>query len=286
MPQKKGAGGKPQEYDVEDGEYEETQKDTNESQTKGDIDFFDGEEKGDEREDYFAETQLETTFGKSIDDKVKQCIPLTDNEIEEVFVKMSDNYERPEKGKGDNNLKKILDMNGFSKTPRKVDKLQLANEIKNGEIMFRGLNGEESEKYGRQFYDGEMFVGVGIGGNGVYMSKEINEAENYTKGSNTVVVAIMPKDMKIAGKDVRNEYHAFYEKQKATDQHTKQEKERLFKIQKTMGFGSYCALKGYDAYLPAKSPEKNMVVLNRGKLVIGENNEQERIMESYRAVIE
>ena len=36
---------------------------------------------------------------------------------------------------------------------------------------------------------------------------------------------------------------------------------------------------GYDAYLPAVSPEKNVVILNRGKLVIGENNEQEKFID-------
>lgn len=270
MAQKKGAGGKNQEYNVDNGRY------------SNDTDYFTGEERQEEKANFFNDPKAGITFRKEIDEKIKNVAPLSDEEIEEVFEKMFETYEKPERGKGDKNLKKILDLNGFSKTPRKVGKKKLADELQNGEILFRGLNGEGSKQYANQFYNGEMYVGIGFGGNGVYMSREINEADNYTKGSNTVVVAVIPKNMKIAGKDVRKEYNEFYERQKAKAENTKQEKERSYKIQRTMSFGSYCALKGYDAYLPTISPEKNMVVLNRGKLFVGENNEQERILESYR----
>lgn len=42
-------------------------------------------------------------------------------------------------------------------------------------------------------------------------------------------------------------------------------------------FGKYCALKGYDGYII--QDDKNLVVLNRGKLIIGENDEQRIFLE-------
>ncbi len=218
------------------------------------------------------------SFGKEIDAKIRERKPLSDSEVETVFDKISKVYERPERGSEDRNLKKILDMNGFSDKPKKVNKKELASALANGTVMYRGLNGEEAVKYAKQFYDGEMFVGTGLGGNGIYMSKDSMIAEEYTRGSNVTVVAVMPKDMKVAGKDVREEYKEFFERYKSTAEQTQEEKEYIWGIQKATSFGVYCVLKGYDAFLPTIKPETNMVVLNRSKLIIGENNEQEGIM--------
>ena len=220
-------------------------------------------------------------FDSEIDKKIIDGIPLSDSEMDKVFESLSKTYERPEKGGGDKNLKKILDLKGFSNPPKKVDKKELTKVLSKGTIMFRGLNGERAKEYAEQFYNGEMYVGIGLGGNGVYMSKDTNEARVYTKGSAVVVSAVMPADMKIAGKEVRKEFNRFSDKHRTTAEHTQTEKERLWKMQHVISFGTYCALKGYDAYIPMISPEKNIVVLNRSKLVIGENNEQERFMELY-----
>ena len=219
------------------------------------------------------------SFGKEIDDKIKEREPLSDTDIETVFAQISKVYERPEKGYGDKNLKKILDLNGFSDKPKKVNKNELASILASGTVMYRGLNGEDAVRYAKQFYDGEMYVGIGLGGNGVYMSKDSKIAEGYTLGSNVTVVAVMPKDMKIAGNDVRKDYREFSARFRSTAEQTQEEKEHVWGIQKALSFGVYCALKGYDAFLPTVKPETNIVVMNRSKLIIGENNEQEGILE-------
>lgn len=247
--------------------------------------FTDGFKEEPAREDFFKEdkpyigygkkqTADESfSFGKEIDTKIKKGIVLTDSEVETVFAEISKVYERPERGIGDKNLKKILDLNGFSNKPKKVNKKDLAKALSSGTIMYRGLNGKEAAMYAKQFYDGEMFVGIGLGGNGIYMSKDPNIAEEYTRDSNVTVVAIMPKDMRIAGKDVREKYKEFFERYKSTAEQTQDEKEYVWGIQRAISFGVYCVLKGYDAYLPTIKPETNMVVLNRSKLIIGKNNE-------------
>ena len=108
MAQKKGAGGKNQEYNVDNGRY------------SNDTDYFTGEERQEEKANFFNDPKAGITFRKEIDEKIKNVAPLSDEEIEEVFEKMFETYEKPERGKGDKNLKKILDLNGFSKTPRKA----------------------------------------------------------------------------------------------------------------------------------------------------------------------
>lgn len=290
MAEKKGAGGKPQLYDTADGEYLETTSDGStqtynendglqDTERKHNSDGFGGEHKATPAESQRLQELGIESFGQIIDTKLKEHKPLSDSEIDEVLSILAETYEKPEKNIGDKNLKKILEINGFSGVPKRVNKKELTNVIAEGTVLFRGLNGENAKEYGKQFYDGEMFVGLGLGGNGVYMSVDGNEANSYAKGSSVVVAAVMPKEMKIAGKEVRQEYQNFYNLHKTTSEQTPKEKERLWAMQKPLSFGTYCALKGYDAYLPTINPEKNMVVLNRSKLVIGENNEQERLLE-------
>lgn len=270
MAKKRGGGGKLQEYNEKNGEYGEGSEKLKKKEDEAELIY---------NSDYGEPNNEKIVFSEIIDKKIKTRTALSDDEIDVVLEILAKNYERPEKGVGDKNLKKILEMNGFAGTPRRVGTEGLTQVLSGGSPLFRGLNGENAEEYKKQFYNGEMYVGIGLGGNGIYMSKDNNEANNYTKGSAVIVTAIMPKDMKIAGKEVRREYAEFYDKHKTTNEQSKTEKERLWAMQKPLTFGIYCALKGYDAFLPTINPEKNMVVLNRSKLVIGKNNEQERLLE-------
>lgn len=280
MKEKIGGGGKNQPYDEQNGQYENEKATTKALTTKEKLEQA-KRIYGDDYEKEKNNTIL--TNKKSINSKLKDQQALTDEEIEEVIISISETYISSSRGKEDKNLKRILESNGFSKTPKKVKKEELVQVLSKGKVLYRGLNGDDAVKYKEQFYQGDLFVGTGFGGNGVYMSIDVNESNNYTKGSNVVACAIMPSDFKIAGKEIRKEYQTYYDKmfQKYKYQKTnsKQENEKNSLIMKTLSFGAYCALKGYDGYLPTIKPEINMVILNRGKLVIGEHYEQERIME-------
>ena len=267
MAEKRGGGGKLQEYNENNGEYGSGHEDNKRKKEEAEKIY---------NSDYNSDRIV---FDEIIDKKLKTHQALSDEEIDVILEVLAKTYERPERNVGDKNLKKILDINGFSGTPRRVGKDKLLQVLSDGVPLFRGLNGDKAVEYAKQFYDGEMYVGIGLGGNGIYMSIDGNEANSYSKGSNVIVTAIMPKDMKIAGKEVRQEFSVFSDKYKTTTEQSKTEKERLWAMQKPLSFGTYCALKGYDAYLPTINPKKNMVVLNRSKLVIGANNEQERLLE-------
>lgn len=207
----------------------------------------------------------------------------SDEEIENIVIELAENYTTPERGKEDLNLKKVLMDIGYDAKPLKLKKEEFAKVLIRGKIVFRGLHGEDSFKHKEDFYNGEMFVGTGLGGNGIYVSQDKTVALSYAQENGSVICAIVPKEMKIAGKECREDFKIFIDKIKTkyayNKQKTKEENIKNSNIMKCASYGIYCALKGYDGYLPTINPEKNFVILNRGKLVIGENNEQEYFLE-------
>ena len=105
----------------------------------------------------------------------------------------------------------------------------------------------------------------------------------YRHQDGAIVSAVMPADFRIADDEVRKEYSdlkkKYDEKYKWAKTNSKEQNAENDKLRGALSYGVFCVLKGYDAYLPAVSPEKNVVILNRGKLVIGENNEQEKFID-------
>lgn len=110
------------------------------------------------------------------------------------------------------------------------------------------------------------------------MAYDALEASGY---GNNIAVAIIDNDMHLAPKDHKTEYNAFLSY--LTDKISIIQKqgtiaeldcyENLYQMMKS-DYGKYVALSGYEAYKAGK----NIVVLNRSKLKIGETNERlERI---------
>lgn len=110
------------------------------------------------------------------------------------------------------------------------------------------------------------------------MAYDALEASGY---GNNIAVAIIDDDMHLAPKDHKTEYNAFL--RYLTDKISIIQRygtiedidryENLYQMMKS-DYGKYVALSGFDAYKAGK----NIVILNRSKLKIGETNERlERI---------
>lgn len=173
-------------------------------------------------------------------------------------------------------LAEIIVVKGWDGTPKKLSDNELCCSIKSkhGIFVYRCL---PNEVYKEAFYDGELWVGQGIFGNGIYMAYGAIDAIGY---GNHIAVAVMDSDMHFAPYENRVEHKKFlnYLNEKITNiqnygtVENLQNYECLYNMM--CDYGKYAALSGYDAYKAGK----NIVVLNRSKLKIGETNEKlERI---------
>ena len=183
----------------------------------------------------------------------------------------------PQAGRQDDCLKEILDKKEFTKPPKRVNKEQFTKALESGSVVYRGVG---SSKHIEQFYNGDCFVGQGDFGNGIYMSYDKKEALGF---SSNLVVSILPKDFNFAPTELRKEHEQFvkeFKTKRFSPEKVKTEsdmKEAQNELNFINDFGKYCALKGYDGYIT--QDDKNLVVLNRGKLIIGENDEQRIFLE-------
>ena len=224
-----------------------------------------------------------TVFTESdmIKEKLWQGKSLSDEEIYEESARYSQKYQfdaMRRSGKQDECLREILKTRGWDKPPQKISASSLLEKLRDGDFVYRGLS---QRKYVNDFYNGELFVGQGpIFGNGIYVSFDKNESLCYSNGEKTnVAVAVLPRDIKIAPEDLKAKHGRFlnFLRQKMDEAKTTEEYD-LAENQYNMmrDFGKYCALKGYEAYSSQKG--KNLVLLNRNILFVGENNEQERVL--------
>lgn len=254
MAEKIGAGNKPQNYNPSNGQYE-----NGEGWTK---------EKAD---------RVIQTLHKQNRQNLRR--PLSNAEIEIVAKELSAKYKLPSmrrSGTQDDCLKEILDKKGFSVIPKRVAKKEFVEAIKNGKVVYRGVSTIEQEK---QFYNGDCFVGQGFFGNGIYMSYDKNEALKY---ADNVIVSIVPESFNFAPNELKEEHKTFLQSWKSQNlDYEKLSEDEIERVENEYNFlkdfGKYCALKGYDGYISQK--DKNIVVLNRGKLIIGENDEQKLFLE-------
>lgn len=289
MAEKTGAGGQLQTFDAETGRYSKEAGNNSANSNKG----YDSRDDFKQIIDRVNQVRSQNSgsdksthtpyLSDSNVDAIKSGKGLSDAEIEDVCTKLAKIYRPVKRGDEDTNLKAILSETGFTQTPKRLRKQDFIKQVQSGTILYRGLHGDNADKYAKYFYDGDMWVGTGFGGNGVYMSKDANEASMYRHQDGAIVSAVMPADFRIADDEVRKEYSdlkkKYDEKYKWAKTNSKEQNAENDKLRGALSYGVFCVLKGYDAYLPAVSHEKNVVILNRGKLVIGENNEQEKFID-------
>lgn len=111
------------------------------------------------------------------------------------------------------------------------------------------------------------------------MSFDKNEALKY---ADNVIVAVVPESFNFAPNELKEEHKTFLQSWKSQNlDYEKLSEEEMERVENEYNFlkdfGKFCALKGYDGYISQK--DKNIVVLNRGKLIIGENDEQKLFLE-------
>lgn len=208
--------------------------------------------------------EKERQFFSSLFDKVKEAVdkyPIYDS--------------RYQHGVNDDRLKSVLDSLGYTDKPKKLTNEEFAKSLKNGgKLYYRGLS---ESRFVNEFYDGDCFIGQGLSGSGIYMTEDVSEACGFygKASSDNVAIGIIDSDMRIADKNVKEEWLAF-EKQFITDKRRELERNRDFdaledfdRISKVITYPMFLAMKGYDAYMSFN--QKHIVLLNRSKLKVGEN---------------
>lgn len=100
-------------------------------------------------------------------------------------------------------LRAMLVRQGFTGQPLRMSAKEL--ERLGGVRIARGITSgydvdgvfRSADEFGAQYVDGEMFLGRGIYGNGVYFSEAVEEAEQYARGTGTVVHAVLHPEARI-----------------------------------------------------------------------------------------
>ena len=99
------------------------------------------------------------------------------------------------KGREDLIIKPILDELGFSALPQKVDAKTFEKMKMDHLFLSRGVT---SPEYVDKFRNGDMFVGLGVNGSGVYTTTHKEKAEGYAKKNGAVIDMLLDKNSKIA----------------------------------------------------------------------------------------
>jgi hypothetical protein len=191
----------------------------------------------------------------------------------------------------DPRLQALLKTQGFADTPTLIS----ANEYEtlNGVKVYRGVTGSENLSAAQmveQFKNGDMFVGTGVVGNGVYSGTNYEYVINYAGNNPKNVIEMAFKqnatfiEADIARAEAQKLSEAFYDKAFGR-QYSLNMSDYLDYIKsygdisaeeaKALGTmfrepGAYAALHGYDAIVAANSStgESVYVILNRGAMVV------------------
>lgn len=98
------------------------------------------------------------------------------------------------KGREDLIIKPIIKELGFDGLPQKVTADKFEELKKTSKILYRGVT---DSKYIDIYKNGEMFIGLGVNGTGVYTTIERQEAQRYAQGGG-IIELLIDKDAKIA----------------------------------------------------------------------------------------
>ena len=167
-------------------------------------------------------------------------------------------------GRTDSTLHKILHAKGYDRLPKVVSKEEIDGLVKQGYTpIFRGMKylGDDVPSGAEQYKRGEMFVGRGAFGHGVYFATNNRMASKYSVDKDgkvgSLLFGVLDKSAKIISAEDAKRLSEELRNKAQTSEH----KAILSDV------GKVAALYGYDAI---KATEDILVVLNRGKTIIGE----------------
>lgn len=201
-------------------------------------------------------------------------------------------YEEAFKYNGDDRLKAILQSQGFTAKPTVVSATDFAVLEELGAVVtHRGVTAtatKSADDMIKEFKDGEMFVGTGVAGNGVYSATNLEYVIKYAGDNpdNVISMAFAPRAKLISMEDAKNGASvfssAFYDKAfkrpysnpqagRFVDSFgdiTEQQAQQLGVLFRDPG--RYAALNGYDAIKYVDGDGGLYVILNRGAVRVKE----------------
>ena len=227
-------------------------------------------------------------------EEILKIIDIKENQIGMVTIwnGATGRYEEAFKYTGDDRLKAILQAQGFTAKPSVLSATDFAvlEQLKTP-IIHRGLTASATKSVDdmiKEFKDGEMFVGTGVAGNGVYAGTNLEYVIKYAGDNpdNVITMALSPTsrviDMEDAKKGASAVSNAFYDKAfkrqykdpelgKFVDSFgdlTEEQARQLGILFRDPG--RYAALNGYDAIKHIDDDGGIYVILNRGAVRVKE----------------
>jgi hypothetical protein len=209
----------------------------------------------------------------------------------EVYNGATDTYIPVYAALEDNTLKTILKEQDFMVKPTLVSAEDIEKLSATNTKIYRGVNDFENKKaidFVNEFKTGDMFVGRGVIGNGVYAGKNYEYVIKYAKDKpENVITMVLKPDAKVidfaeAENKAKNAQKAFWEKasgkevfisisgledyMKNFDGLTPDELRDIGNLFNDVG--RYAALNGYDAIRYADPDGDVYVLLNRGAVAV------------------
>jgi hypothetical protein len=237
--------------------------------------------------------------------KIMEIAKIKENLAEPVKIWNGDakQYQTIYRKVGDPRLKALLEAQGFTAKPTIVGEIEFEKLAQKGGIkVYRGVIGNETTSAAQmieQFKTGDMFVGTGVIGNGVYSGTDLSYVIKYAEDNrkNVIEMILSPKakyiDSKAAEEGARKLSGAFYdaafkrpyadpEMGKIVDSYIKVKGpipgsgEAAIKYRdelREIGWlyhepGAYAASMGYDAIKYFDEDGGVFVILNRGAVVV------------------
>lgn len=258
MAEKTGAGGKPQDFNESDGRY----TDGNAANVS-----------------YSELVKSARANFKSAVDSIDEDPLLPNNGIPDAILERCKQFSDEEIrkssgwlsgiGKEDEVLKAIIKAQGFDSKPKVVKSDEIEELVNNGCLGF--VRGMKVDYGAEQYKTGDMYVGRGVHGSGVYVAcysdlqeknQAVNTANRYATDRNTdkqgsIINGVISKDAKIISKSQLN---------KIREELLSQWDDKL-----KMCFannGKLAAALGYDVI--DCETDSYFIVLNRGKTIVGE----------------
>jgi hypothetical protein len=237
--------------------------------------------------------------------KIMEIAKIKENLAEPVKIWNGDakQYQTIYRKVGDPRLKALLEAQGFTAKPTVVGEIEFEELAQKGGIkVYRGVIGNENTTAAQmieQFKTGDMFVGTGVIGNGVYSGTDLSYVIKYAEDNpkNVIEMILSPKakyiDSEAAEEGARKLSGAFYdaafkrpykdpEMGKIVDSYIKAKGpipgsgEAATKYRdelRNIGWlyhepGAYAASMGYDAIKYFDEDGGVFVILNRGAVVV------------------
>lgn len=261
MAEKNGAGGEKQAYNEQDGRYTKDggnsgnkDRETSNNKLKDAIRKYSDAPARDMREMGVSANKDEPQIPRNIS---HFCNELSDEQIQKSGGWLS------QLGQEDMVLKQMITMRGFDGKPRVVQAKQIDKMVMDGSMGF--TRGMKVDFGAEQYKSGDMFVGRGVHGHGVYVSghtaenkeRAMIEAQKYATHNGSIVTGVIDRSAKFVTKTALNSI-----REKLSTTWTEKEK-KLFHDN-----GKLAVALGYDV-IDCEN-ELYYIVLNRQKTIVGE----------------